>query len=90
MKVLKADTTVLFVVAVIVCAPPVAVGTVIVVVNAPFASVKAHPLAVVSKVMVALKTFVPVEAGKPKPVTVTTCPMGPLVGFIVIDCTTVN
>ncbi len=43
-----------FVVAVIACDPPEAVGTTIVVVNAPFASVKTHPLAVVSKVMVAL------------------------------------
>ena len=43
-----------FVVAVIVCGPPEAVGTTIVVVNAPFASVKTDPLAVVSKVMVAL------------------------------------
>ena len=43
-----------FVVAVIVCAPPVVVGTVMVVVNAPLASVSAHPFAVASNVIVAL------------------------------------
>ena len=56
--------------------------------NCPFASVNAHAMLNVvnpAQLTVALNTLVLVDAAKPKPLTVTAVPTGPLFGVRVIE-----